>query len=139
MNKLIFFIAVLLTCNVTFAQKQSKTLALATADTTNFSVNSRAGWQLFNSYVAPIKTDSIMVEVIVQHDRTIDWRQEQLVGRIKSPNLLPQNSQTLPFNLIYDTYQLRIEPNGKCYLRLISGSLPDGDPVIIPVRAVYKL
>jgi len=139
MNKLILLVAILLTCNMTFAQKQPKALALATADTTNFSVNSRAGWQLYNSYVAPIKQDSVTIEMIIQHDRTIDWKQEQLIGHIKSGNLLPKTGQTLSFRLITDVYQLRIEPSGRCYLRLATGSLAAGDPVIIPVRGLYKL
>lgn len=136
MHKIYLLLVIVLSSfNEMSAQNHSR--ALATADTTNFSV--RNGWQLFNSYVAPVKTDSVIIELIVQHDRTIDWKQEHLVGRIKPANLLPKNSQTLPFNLIYDTYQLRVEPDGRCYLRLASGSLPDGDPVIVPVRAVYKL
>jgi len=138
MNKFIFLIAILLTCNIALAQKQPKALALATADSTNFSVNSRAGWQLFNSYVVPINTDSATIEIIIQHDRTIDFTQEQLVGYIKRKESFPKANQNVSFSLISDVYQLRIDPNGRCYLRLTTGSLPDGDPVIIPVRAVYK-
>jgi len=130
------------------AQNNSKELAKASAkasaDSSYIAVNTKAGWQFFSSYLTPIKADSVMadsvmIEMVVQHDRTIDWSQEQLVGRIRLTSMLPKNSQTLPFNLIYDTYQLRVEPNGRCYLRLASGSLPDGDPVIIPIRAKYKL
>jgi hypothetical protein len=122
-----------------FAQNSSKVLALATADSSYFAVNIKAGWQQFNSYLTSINTDSVMIETIVQHDRTIDLSQEQLIGKIKSNNLLSETEQTLSFKLIDNLYQLRIEPNGKCYLRLSSGSLPDSNPVIIPVRVVYKL
>jgi hypothetical protein len=138
MNRLIFFVAILFICTVTFAQKQDKALALETADTTNFSVNNQAGWQLFNSYVAAVKTDSVTIEIVIQHSRTLDWAQEQLVGHIKPETLFPKANQTVSFNLLFDLYQLRVEPSGKCYLRLTSGSLPDGDPVIIPIRVVYK-
>jgi len=133
----LLLVIVLFSFNEMSAQNHSR--ALATADTTNFSVNQRNGWQLFNSYVTPVKTDSVIVEIIVQHDRIIDWTQEQLVGRIKSTSMLPKTSQTVSFNLIENVYQLRVEPNGQCYLRLATGTLPDGDPVIVPVRAVYKL
>lgn len=140
MNKFIFLVAILLTSSTTFAQTKLKALALATADTTNFSVNSRAGWQLYNSYIAPINTDSITVEMIVQHDRVaIDWKQEQLVGRIKQGSMCLKRSQTVSFMLMFDEYLLRVEPNGRCYLWLAKGPIPDGDPVIIPVRAKYKL
>jgi len=141
MNKLIFLFACLLICTVTFAQNESKDriLAKATADSSYIAINKRAGWQMYSSYLTPIKSDSVTIEMIVQHDRTIDWKQEQLVGCIKSTSLFPKTSQTVSFNLMSDIYQLRIEPNGQCYLWLASGSLPDGDLVIIPVRAVYKL
>ena len=125
------------------AQNNSKELAKAlikaSADSSYIAVNKKAGWQFFSSYLAPIKVDSVMIEMVVQHDRTIDWKQEQLVGRIKSTSMLPKASQTVSFSLIFDLYQLRIEPNGRCYLRLAFGSLPNGDPVILPVRAKYKL
>jgi len=141
MSKIYFLIAIMLfSFGETFAQNSPKDIALAraTADSSYFSVNKRAGWGLFSSYVAPVNTDSVIIEMIVQHDRTIDWKQEQCVGRIKSNSLLPAASQTVSFRLIDNVYQLRVEPNGRCYLRLTYGSLPDADPVIIPVRAVYK-
>lgn len=121
------------------SKELAKALAKASADSSHIAVNKKAGWQFFSSYLTPIKADSVMIEMVVQHDRAIDWKQEQLVGRIKSTSMLPKASQTISFSLIFDVYQLRVEPNGKCYLRLASGSLPNGDPVIVPVRAVYKL
>lgn len=113
--------------------------AKASADSSYIAVNKRGGWQFLASYLTPINTDSVMIEMIVQHDRTIDWTQEQLVGRIKSISMRSKTSQIVSFSLMSDIYQLRVEPNGRCYLRLATGTLPDGDPVIIPVRAVYKL
>lgn len=125
------------------AQNNSKELvkasAKASADSSYIAVNKKAGWQFFSSYLTPIKADSVMIEMVVQHDRAIDWKQEQLVGRIKSTSMLPKASQTVSFSLIFDLYQLRVEPNGKCYLRLASGTLPDGDPIILPIRVKYKL
>ena len=130
----------LLICNIAFAQNNSITIALtkASADSSYISVNKKAGWQFFSSYLSPINSDSVMIEMILLHDRTIEWTHEQLVGRIKSTSMLPKSSQIISFNLITDQYQLRVESNGCCYLRLSKGMLPDGDPVIIPVRAVYK-
>lgn len=138
MNKLIFFVAMLLTCNLTFAQKHNHGMAVENADTTNFKVNYQAGWQIYNSYVEPINTDSVVVEIILQHDRAIDWKQEQFVGRIKLASGVPKTSQTTSFMLMFDEYQLRVEPNGRCYLWLAKGAIHDGDPVIIPVKVSYK-
>jgi hypothetical protein len=143
LKKYLFLIGLILSLSGLIAQDNSsmitKIATEASADSSYIAVNRKNGWLFMSSYLSSMGPDSVLIEMIVHHDRTIDWKQEQLVGRIKPTNLLPKSSQTLPFNLIYDTYQLRIEPNGKCFLRLITGSLPDGDPVIVPVRAVYKL
>jgi len=138
MNKLIFFVAMLLFCNFTFAQKHKHGMAVETADTTNFNVNYQSGWQIYNSYVAPINADSVVIEIILQHDRAIDWKQEQLIGHIKLTPVNPKISQTTSFMLMFDEYKLRVEPNGRCYLWLAKGAIPDGDPLIIPVKVAYK-
>jgi len=124
------------------AQNNSKNLAQAfekaSADSSCIVVNMKAGWMFLTSYLTPIKSDSVMIEMIVRHDKTIDWTQEQLVGRIKTTSMLPKVSQVVMFSLINNVYQLHIDINGRCYLKLASGELPDADPVILPVRAVYK-
>jgi len=143
-SKIYFLLGLSLLCfGELSAQNNSKELAKAvekaSADSSYIAVNKKSGWQFFSSYLTPVKADSVMIEMVVQHDRTSDWNQEQLVGRIKSTSMLPKVSQTVSFSLISDLYQLRVEPNGRCYLRLVSGSLPVGDPVILPIRAKYKL
>lgn len=119
-----------------FAQNDSA--AIAAADTTNFSVNSAGGWQLFNSYVAAYNTDSVQLELIIQHANNIDWNQEQYAGKVKTTALIPAQEQTISFSLITNQYLLRIDVQGKCYLRLFSGSAPADDPAVIPVKVIYK-
>jgi len=139
MNKLIFFVAISFICNLTFAQKHNHGMAIETADTTNFKVNYQSGWLIYNSYVAPINADTIALEMIVQQKRAIDWKQDQLIGRIKLDSMFPKTSQVISFMLMFDEYLLRVESNGRCYLRLTKGTIPDGDPVILPIRVKYKL
>lgn len=116
----------------------AKTLDLVSNDSCYVVANKQAGWHFLTSYLTPARPDSVMIEMIVQHDRAIDWKQEQLVGRIKQASMFPKTSQTVSFMLMFDEYLLRVESNGRCYLQLAKGST-DGDPVIIPVRAKYKL
>jgi hypothetical protein len=120
----------------TLAQDYSS--AIAAADTSSFSVNHNDGWELFNSYVAPYRADSVQLEIIVKHSSSIDWRQEHYVGKVKTAGLIPTAGQTLFFNLTVTNYSLRIDGTGKCYLRLVSGELPRGEPVIIPVKVFYR-
>ncbi len=119
------------------AQDHSK--AIAAADTSYFSPNKNDGWQLFNSYISTYQKDSAQLEVIIQHSNTINWRQEQYIGRIKHQVLQPRRGQSLLFNLLSDIYKLRIEDNGKCYLSFVTGSLPVNNLVVIPVKIFYKL
>jgi hypothetical protein len=121
------------------AMSQDRALVLAAADPSNFSVNSKDGWLLYNSCLTLLKSDSILIELILQHDRNISWDKEQLVGKIKSSSFYPRFGQTVSFNLLLNNYKLRIDNIGECYMRLDAGSLPtDADSVIIPVRAYYK-
>ena len=62
------------------AQDNSK--AFAAADSSRFSPNKNGGWKLFNSFVNIYQKDSAQVELILQHDGIIDWKQEQMIGKI---------------------------------------------------------
>jgi hypothetical protein len=120
-----------------FAQQHAN--ALAKADTVNFSANKKDGWKLFNSCVKQIENDSVLIGLILQHDRSIDWEQEQYIGKIKSSAFNPKSEQTLPYQIMETMCQIRIDNNGKCYLSFVSGALPDEmDPLIIPIRVVFK-
>lgn len=125
-----------ITCHV-FSQEDAR--VLASADTSNFSVNVNEEWLLYNSYVDHYKTDSAQLEIIIQHDNNIDWQVEQFVGTIKSSSLVPRTIQNLLFILITDTYSVRIDQEGKCYLKFLTGILPSTEKVIIPVRVYYKI
>jgi hypothetical protein len=142
LKKYLLIVLILLSFGEVVAQDNSIILAKAftsgSAESSYIVVNKKASWQFLTSYLTPIKSDSVMIEMIVQHDKTAEWNQEQLVEHIRLASMLPKRSRTVSFNLIENVYQLRIEPNGKCYLRLDTGSLLDTDPVIIPVRATYK-
>ena len=141
MKSIIIILAFLFTiCSSTFSQNTKESvLAKATSDSSSFVINVKGGWQQYGSSVVPISTDRILLETIVQHIKTgIDWTLEQYIGKIKSNSSRPSKSQTASFDLLRNNYELRIEANGKCYIRLASGNLPDSNPVIIPIRVVFK-
>jgi hypothetical protein len=133
------FFLTLLTCIVSAAYSQDYSAAFAAADTTNFSPNRQAGWQLFNSYAAITNSDSANLQVIILHANNIDWKAEQMIGRVRTQSLQPATQQILGFNLLYDVYQLRIDSAGNCYLKFVSGDGPSSDPMIIPLQVFYQL
>jgi hypothetical protein len=118
---------------------QNHGAAMANADTTKFSVNQSGGWGIFNSHLAKIGTDSASLLLIVQHDRNINWQQEQYMGKIKDGTLKPQVERYITWFLLTDKYEVHIQQNGKCYIRLVTGYLPGGNPVVFPVNIKYKL
>lgn len=120
------------------AAAQNNAAAIAAADTSKFSVNTSGGWQLFNSYVDSYKTDSAQIELIVQH-AGINLAQEQYLGEIKFVALRPAATQTLAFSLVNENYTLRIEADGKCYLKWLSAPAKADAPVILPLKVYYKL
>lgn len=137
--KSIFFFVIMLFIKLNASFAQNHAVAFAAADSNRFSVNNSGGWQFFNSYVSQVAADTVQFELIVQHTNNLNWSQEQYVGKIKHSQLLPNTEQSLPFNLSNDGYTLRIEKNGKCYLRFLSGTLPAANPVILPLKVFYKL
>lgn len=134
---MIFFTVILLAAGgQCFAQTDSA--AIATADSSRFSVNEPGGWQLFNSYAQKYNTDSVQLELIIQHSNNIDWAQEQFIGTIKYTPLLPGIGQSIPFSLLNDGYIIRIDTAGDCFLKLITSVLPDKDIVVVPLKVFYK-
>ena len=119
------------------AQDHNK--AIAAADSSKFSPNKKDGWKIFNAFINSYQKDSAQVELILQHEGTIDWKQEQYVGKIKFKSLQPSKGQTIPFKLLNDSYSLRIDDKGKCYLLFINGIMPNTNPFIIPFKVNYKL
>jgi uncharacterized cupredoxin-like copper-binding protein len=118
---------------------QNHAAAMANADTVKFSVNQSGGWGIFNSHLMPIGADSAKLEIIVQHDRAVNWQQEQYMGKIKDGNLKPQSQRYITWFLLTDKYEVHILQNGKCYIRLVTGYLPGGNPVVFPINLKYKL
>lgn len=134
-----YIITVLIFIQCGFALRaQDHNKAISAADSTNFSVNKKENWQLYNSYLSFIEKDSVMIELILQHDTNINWEEEHEVGKIKTNSFLPKSEQTVYFKLIENKYQLRIEKNGKCFLTVLDALPNDTNPVIIPVRVKYK-
>jgi hypothetical protein len=117
---------------------QSDSAALAAADTTRFSVNGSEGWLLYNSYVVAHGTDSVELELVIRHDNNINWQEEHYIGKIKFEGLIPQTSQTIDYYLMSDQFAVRLDTTGKCYLKFVSGAVPSANPVVIPIRLIYK-
>ena len=120
-------------------QAQANASVLANADTSRFSPTQAGGWQLVNSYVGAIGTDSAQLELIVQNTSSVDWSLLQPLGVIKASALFPSNPASLIFSILGNQYQINIGSDGRCGIRLVNGGPPSGSPIVIPLRVNYKL
>ena len=92
------------------------------------------------SHLTVLKQDSVLFELVVGWPQVeTDLTHEQLVGRIKLRSMLPEKAQTVAFRFMRSEYSLRIEPNGKCFIKLVKGTPPKSDQQVIPIRAKYRL
>lgn len=139
LNAVLTILVMLSALSATFAQSDNdRNKALASADTSYFSVNKKEGWQLYNSYASNVVADSTQLEVILQHDAGINWQNSNYIGKLKGTAFKPQTTRLAQFTWITTVFEVQINTDGNCYMRLVSGPLPQGNPVVIPVRMVYK-
>jgi hypothetical protein len=110
----------------------------ALADTSKFAPNRENHWSLFNSYVAAEGRDKIVLEATIEHDRDGNWGEYLQFGRIIDKKLWPREVQEVQYYLLTDLYGIRIEPDGRCSIKLLEGQLPQTDPVILPIRITFK-
>ncbi|MDX1955745.1 MAG: hypothetical protein SFU20_09450 [Chitinophagaceae bacterium] len=116
------------------ADAQSDSIALNSADTSQFSPNQQGNWRIYNAFFLDLGADSVQLELILRQDQTLDWGAEHYIGRIKNPSYVPQSEQSLSFVLVNNTYSVRIDSIGKCYLKQLSGAPPVEAIVVVPVR-----
>jgi uncharacterized protein YqkB len=80
----------------------------------------------------------VKLEVIISHEVNLSWKEFQYFGRIIDRNLFPVKSQEIIYYLLADSYIIKIDSNGNCFILLSTGELPPRDPVVIPIRVFYK-
>ena len=119
------------------AYAQVDSVALANADTTNFSINKAAGWNMYNSYVGADQ-DSVKLEVILLHNTPPSLQTEQYIGKIKKEDFFPSADRTFTVDLIVRSFLVRVSNNGSCYVRQITGPALVENPLVLPLQGYYK-
>ncbi|OQP56312.1 hypothetical protein [Niastella populi] len=109
------------------------------ADTSGFVPNRQGAWSLFASYVSTRGRDSVVLEAAVSHSRDADWSQYRPFGRIRDKKLWPPNAVEARYWLLTDVYDIRVQKDGWCFIKLSEGQLPSTDPVVLPIRITFKV
>lgn len=135
------FISLFLMCAVLYnlhAQGIEKAFEIGTQDTTYLAVNKAEGWSITGSYVKKEDSSLVVLEMIVRHARVIDWTIPNYVARITQRQAWPDKPRNLHFWAMKTKYLIMVQPDGRCYLKLEEGDLPDGDQVVVPIRIEYS-
>lgn len=109
------------------------------ADTSGFVPNRQGAWSLFASYVSTRGRDSVVLEAAVSHSRDADWSQYRPFGRIRDKKLWPPDAVEARYWLLTDVYDIRVQKDGWCFIKLSEGQLPSTDPVVLPIRITFKV
>lgn len=134
------FTAVILTiCSFTTAPVLHDTTKVSPNDSAVFEPNASSGWTIYSYYFHKDTPDSVDFEIIVKHAPDIQyWTNEQYIGTIKG-SFIPATEQVLRYYLLLNNrWNLRITKDGKCYLNVVTGHVPAGNTVVIPIKIKYK-
>ena len=112
--------------------------AIENADTTNFSINKEQSWSLYSSYISAESSDSCHLELVFEHANSLDWNNFQYFGKIKSYVFFPAETLIVNIQLLENVYALKIDNEGKCYIKFISGIYPQASNVVLPIQLNFK-
>lgn len=118
----------------------SKTTKTIFNDSAVFEPNTSTGWTIYSYYFHKDTADSVDFEIILKHASDIQyWTNEQYSGTIKG-SFIPATEQVLRYYLLLNNlWSLRIAKDGKCYLNVVTGHVPAGNTVVIPIKVEYKM
>lgn len=131
-------LSILMMVNVNAQNAQPNPAALAMADTSAFSVNKAGNWLLYNSFIEAKGSDSVRLELILSHENPVNWSEEVYVGKIRQQSFYPLSTQVMTYQLLFSHWELRIDKQGRCYLKKLDGILPEDAYFTIPLTITYK-
>ena len=120
--------------------KQHHALANARglSDTIHFRSNVAEGWDIFSSYLS-IDADSVEFEVILKCNThgINNWFTPSLIGTIQTI-YAPDSVRVLTYNEPNRKWEITIQPDAGCYLKLLRSTVPLDSVVVIPIKTKYK-
>lgn len=136
---LVIVLLVVTSSAFTVQKKQVKyTKAFAVSDTLAFTGNELEGWSTLQTYLH-LASDSVEFELILSRavPENCDWGGYSLFGTISS-GLAPIEDQIIEYKEPNRTWSIKVLPNGTCFIKLLNGPTPDGNPCILPLKTKYK-
>jgi hypothetical protein len=106
-------------------------------DNEPFTPNKGEGWGSYSSYIRN-DGDTVEVELILYRKLPTGghWNTTTEFGKI-DPEFRPKKECLIKYNEPNRVWTIIVHKNGNCYLQLVSGAAPTGDPVILPIQTKY--
>lgn len=105
-----------------------------------FVANNEIGWTAYagSSYLK-VETDSIVFEVVLsrQVPSGNNWSIPSEIGKIAN-SFIPVKGSSILYNEPNRKWNIIIQPDGKCFLKLLSGPVPLGNQIVMPIKIKYK-
>jgi hypothetical protein len=132
-------ISAIVYCPIDSSAQISDKEIVSITDTTQFQPNSKAGWGIMLGFVKGDGADSAKLELVLYNEELVNLKENQLVGRISSKQLLPARTRVCQANMGQHQFELMVEKNGSVWLRLIDGPDLQAGKKILPITVLYKL
>ena len=119
-------------------QDNVKAIATGLSDTIPFRPNMAEGWDTYSSYIN-IEEDSVEFEVILKRNipGNNDWSIPSLIGTIQTI-YAPHSARVLAYTEPNRKWEITIQPDAGCFLRLLNSTEPLNSIVVIPIKTKYK-
>lgn len=114
------------------------TSQISFTDSASFEPNTAGGWTSYSYYFNKTTANKIVFEVILKHSNNIDWAKEQWIGTISGTGYIPNSDRKLNYKLLQNNiWKVRIAPDGKCFVNIHQGILPQKESFVIPIKVTY--
>jgi hypothetical protein len=122
------------------ALKEYDILGMGTdlTDSGHFTPNVAEGWSLYSSYLE-IETDSVEFELILKRNAggNYNWYVPSLTGRSEAM-YAPAYIRVLIYNEPNRKWEITFQPDGCCYIKLLTTTVSLDSINVIPIKIKYK-
>jgi hypothetical protein len=105
-----------------------------------FESNIDSGWTTINPYLHRFHEDSVTLELLVTKSSICEWGEYQLIGKIMEPIGRPKDNQVIQYQLLFDkVYLLKVDEEGKFFIKQESGNYNYSYPFTFPIKIKYSI
>lgn len=142
-NKSIIFLIVAAAICASFSYHRPHASAVKVdipfGDTTGFQASKSDEWETVLLYFDQFVEDSVQFELVVRQKKSKKRTEESFIGTITDPRYRPKSKVVYEYFLLRDnTWSIRVETNGDCYIKQQTGKFLKEKPFVFPFKMRFK-